>query len=153
MDLSTRGSSPVDWRVLADLTKETSYRDADAAPGDRYRLTAINGLGEEYLLGEVTLGSARPLSAWPLPYRGGTLNVMFATLGGFAQGKGSADVALYDVKGRRLRRLVEGDLDAGYHAVTWDGRDESGHKVSSGIYFLRMETAGTARSLKVTVTR
>ena len=145
------GSSPSDWRALVARTKETAYHDADAAPGDRYRLTAINGLDEEYVLGQVTFGAARPLSAWPLPYRGGTMHVLFETLGGFAHGKDPANVALYDVAGRRVRTLVDGDLDAGDHAVTWDGRDESGHTLSEGVYFLRMTTAGTARAVKVTV--
>ena len=145
------GSPSANWRPLVLLTRETSYHDVDAASGDRYRLTAINGLGEEYVLGEVSFGSTRPLSAWPVPYRGETLHVAFATLGGFAQGKGRTDVALFDVAGRRVRTIVAGDLDAGNHAVTWDGRDESGDTVSEGIYFLRMTTAGTVHSVKVTI--
>jgi hypothetical protein len=54
----------------------------------------------------------------------------------------AADVAVgldvYDLRARRVRRLVAGPLPAGTHAVAWDGRDEAGAPVASGVYFYRL---------------
>ena len=51
-------------------------------------------------------------------------------------------VAVYDVLGREVARLVNGSLDAGWHEVQWDGRNDRGATVSSGVYLLRVQ-AGT----------
>ncbi|MDZ7401546.1 MAG: T9SS type A sorting domain-containing protein [candidate division KSB1 bacterium] len=53
----------------------------------------------------------------------------------------SADVSLtvYDLQGRLVRHLVKGADAAGYHSVCWDGRDEAGQVVASGIYFYQLE--------------
>ena len=47
-------------------------------------------------------------------------------------------LALYDVGGRRVRTLAAGSLAAGRHDVSWDGRDDQGHPLASGIYFARL---------------
>ncbi len=49
-------------------------------------------------------------------------------------------IAVFDVTGRRIRMLLDAPQAAGYHAVGWDGRDEEGHRVTSGVYFYRMES-------------
>lgn len=50
-------------------------------------------------------------------------------------------LAVFDVAGRRVRTLVEGRQEAGPHSVSWDGSDKAGRTVSSGVYFIRLETA------------
>ncbi|MCK5595828.1 MAG: T9SS type A sorting domain-containing protein, partial [Candidatus Eisenbacteria sp.] len=51
-------------------------------------------------------------------------------------------LAVYNVAGRLVRTLVDGEVDPGYHSVVWDGRDNSGVEVGSGVYFCRMEAEG-----------
>jgi len=51
---------------------------------------------------------------------------------------GDVEVAVYDLAGRRLTVLAEGHHSAGRYTVTWEGRDDLGHRVASGIYFARM---------------
>ncbi len=41
---------------------------------------------------------------------------------------------IYNIKGQKVRSLVNGQIPAGYHTVTWNGKDENGRNVSSGIY-------------------
>jgi hypothetical protein len=50
-------------------------------------------------------------------------------------------VSVYDVNGRLVRTLVEGDVEAGVHTAAWDGHDGRGVRVAKGVYFCRM-TAG-----------
>lgn len=55
---------------------------------------------------------------------------------------GQVSVKVYNTLGQLVQTLVEGTIDAGSHAVTWNGRDHSGQTVPSGMYFYRMEAAG-----------
>ncbi len=47
------------------------------------------------------------------------------------------DVSLkvYDVKGRQIVTLQDGRMDAGYHTISWNGTDDTGRQMSSGVYF------------------
>jgi len=49
--------------------------------------------------------------------------------------EGSVRLTIYDIQGRRVRRLVEGGLGAGDHDVVWDGRNDAGRAARPGIYF------------------
>ena len=55
---------------------------------------------------------------------------------------GPAKLNVFDVSGRKVRTLVDGDQLAGSHAVVWDGRDDRGTPVASGTYWARLEFAG-----------
>jgi parallel beta-helix repeat protein/predicted outer membrane repeat protein len=50
-------------------------------------------------------------------------------------------LSIYDVSGRRVRTLVDRVEDAGRHEREWDGRDETGNDVASGVYFVRLTVA------------
>lgn len=50
-----------------------------------------------------------------------------------------AHLRVYDLLGQSIRILVHGPLSAGTHAVTWDGRDDLGRSMSSGVYLYRLE--------------
>jgi TolA-binding protein len=47
-------------------------------------------------------------------------------------------VKIYNFLGQEVRTLVDGQIAAGYHAVVWDGQDDFGRKVTSGVYFYRL---------------
>ena len=53
---------------------------------------------------------------------------------------GVARLTIFDVTGRAVRSLVDGTLPAGEHAIVWDGRDEAGHAVPSGIYLYKLQS-------------
>ena len=57
---------------------------------------------------------------------------------------GADDVRLeiFDVAGRRQRELLAGRMEGGRHSVAWDGREESGRRVGSGVYFYRLRAGG-----------
>jgi hypothetical protein len=145
------GSRSDGWRTIVALTRDNTYTDLSGGPGSRYRLSAVNGFGEELWLGEASLRPLKPLAAWPLPYRSGMLNISFATssLGGSTA---RTELLLFDVSGRLVRRLDSGVYESGYRTVTWDGRDAHGRRVAAGLYFLRTKSElGYERSIKVAV--
>jgi flagellar hook assembly protein FlgD len=49
----------------------------------------------------------------------------------------SVRLEIYDVAGRKVRSLVDESRSAGYHNVVWNGRDQNGSQVSSGVYLYR----------------
>ncbi len=57
---------------------------------------------------------------------------------------GKVRIEVFDLLGRRVRTLTDLEWPAGYHAVEWDGRDESGREIHSGVFLYRM-TAGSFR--------
>ncbi|MEW6050862.1 MAG: cohesin domain-containing protein [Candidatus Zixiibacteriota bacterium] len=53
---------------------------------------------------------------------------------------GRITLTVFDLLGRTVRTVADGDYAAGNHTVVWDGRDERGESVGSGVYFYRLET-------------
>jgi hypothetical protein len=62
-------------------------------------------------------------------------------------------VEIYNVLGQRVRTLVNEDLSAGAHRITWDGRDSGGRTMPSGMYFYRIQAPGVTQVKKVFVVR
>ncbi len=58
-------------------------------------------------------------------------------------------ITIYNVKGQAIRQLVQDNLAAGNHRVIWNGKDNNGRSVSSGVYLYRMETPAYSRTLKM----
>jgi hypothetical protein len=131
----------------------TQYTDRDGGPGSSYRLSAVNGLGEELELGQVSLGPVRALWAWPLPFRGKELHVSFAIFGALGARSGTAEVGLYDLSGRLVKVLAQGSFTGRQQTMTWDGRDGHGSPVAAGVYFLRAQSGGQTSKIKLTVVR
>jgi hypothetical protein len=52
----------------------------------------------------------------------------------------SISIKIYDITGTYMRTLVDQPQRVGYHTVVWDGTDDSGKKVPSGVYFVRFES-------------
>lgn len=53
------------------------------------------------------------------------------------------NLAIYNVLGRKVRTLVDGEKVAGFYSVQWDGLNDYKTKVGSGVYFVRIEARGT----------
>jgi hypothetical protein len=60
--------------------------------------------------------------------------------GGNGAGRAPVSLVVYDVRGRRVRTLVDAPQAAGRYRVDWDGRNDQGAPVGSGIYFYRIST-------------
>lgn len=63
--------------------------------------------------------------------------------------KQSVKLSVYDVNGRLVRMLVSGVKEVGTHSVTWDGRDNAGSSVSSGVYFYRLDAGKFSQTKKM----
>ncbi len=66
---------------------------------------------------------------------------------------GRTRLTIYDIAGRQVRNLEDGVLVGGEYVRLWRGRDNRGHAVGSGVYFVRLETSGTAMVRKLVLLR
>jgi flagellar hook assembly protein FlgD len=64
-----------------------------------------------------------------------------------------AHIEVYDLRGARVRTLMQGVQPAGRYVLTWDGKDGAGHPAAKGIYIVRMESADYVATRKVLMTR
>lgn len=64
---------------------------------------------------------------------------------------GRVTIEIFDVRGRRVGTLVDRRFDAGSNRLAWNGRDESGTALPSGVYFCRMTFAGSTLTRKITL--
>jgi hypothetical protein len=76
------------------------------------------------------------------------------TLVSFAMSStGPARVVVFDLRGRRVRTLLDAVRQTGIHHVGWDGRDGRGAPVASGVYFVRLETSSGTSTERLTRVR
>lgn len=69
----------------------------------------------------------------------------------YVAARGDLSVDIYDVQGRRVRALHAGPIDAGWHSLVWDGRDDAGRGQASGVYLVRARAAGQQGLQKMTL--
>jgi hypothetical protein len=66
---------------------------------------------------------------------------------------GHVDLSIYDVSGRKVKTLLDRKLGRGPHIVSWNGRNASGDRVASGVYFYRLDTSKKTISRKMILLR
>ncbi len=60
------------------------------------------------------------------------------------EGVERATLSVYNLAGGRVAKLIDGPVSAGRQSIVWNGRDASGRRVASGVYFVRLEAPGMA---------
>ena len=64
---------------------------------------------------------------------------------------GQVRLTVYDVLGKEVRSLVDGQQSAGRYVAEWDGRDASGQSVASGVYLYRLEAGDYVSTRRMTL--
>ncbi|MDZ7319060.1 MAG: T9SS type A sorting domain-containing protein, partial [candidate division KSB1 bacterium] len=62
-------------------------------------------------------------------------------------------LAIYDLLGRELRTLIDGEQTGGKHLVRWNGEDANGQPLASGIYICRLKAGSFVSSRKLLLVR
>ena len=63
--------------------------------------------------------------------------------------EGKVELCVYNIKGQKVKALINEKLNAGAHQVIWHGKDENGKSVSSGIYFYKMDSGRYTSVMKM----
>ncbi|NQV17955.1 MAG: SBBP repeat-containing protein [Armatimonadetes bacterium] len=59
------------------------------------------------------------------------------------------EISIYNIKGQKIKTLISNQLSAGEHSVVWDGKDDYGNKVSSGVYLYKLKAGDFQRVRKM----
>ncbi|MCH7879129.1 MAG: T9SS type A sorting domain-containing protein [candidate division Zixibacteria bacterium] len=63
--------------------------------------------------------------------------------------RSDVELVIYDVLGRRVKQLINQNLSAGSYTLGWDGTNQGGKTVASGVYYYQLKTDNTAQSKKM----
>lgn len=132
--------------ALVHQTGASAWADPSPNPwGHHYRITTVDVAGNEGEPGQPgALSSVEPgaapgrtalLGAAPNPFNPST------TLAFELAAPGHARLRVYDAAGRLVATLVDENRGAGRHEIVWDGRDDGGRAVASGVYLYRLDSA------------
>jgi hypothetical protein len=67
--------------------------------------------------------------------------------------RGGVRLELFGATGAIVRCLLDQEMSGGNHTVTWDGRDDAGRRVPSGVYFTRLASGGVAQTMRISTIR
>jgi hypothetical protein len=95
----------------------------------------VGDMGQTGVDDEIEIPDAVALSQnYPNPFNANT-TVNFRTAGGETR------LEVFSVTGSLVKTLIDGELEAGDHSIVWDGVDDAGNDVASGVYFYRLNSA------------
>jgi hypothetical protein len=87
------------------------------------------------------------IGAQPSPFSAST-RISFAT-----EARTTVSLRIHDASGRVVKTLFDGVEDPGIHDVTWDGKDDGGRDLPSGVYFYSLSSGNRVSSLKSVLLR
>ena len=150
-----RRTSPDTTRALLATIPlpDAAWSDTTAAGGATYEylLATFDGTGEGVpALATVSvpgdlLATSTPLHGYPNPARD-RVTLRFEV--GGASG-GHVRVTIFDLTGRRIRTLFDGDLPAGPQALEWTCRSDGGNPVAPGVYNVILESPGSRSQVQL----
>ena len=147
---ATGGTAPLTYSLSPTLPTGLTFDPATrtiagtprAATETAYTYTVTDANGATASLSLQTLPTAFSLADnFPNPFNPTTIQYALPQ---------AADVELtvYNVLGQPVRTLVAEHQSAGRYMVEWDATDDSGHRLSSGMYFYRLQASGQFREVK-----
>jgi hypothetical protein len=147
--ISRQAQQDTVWLLLEPWVRWVLLHEAGAGALFQERAAAAAGFNIEQDGGVAAVGEALPqpavrLTAWPNPFNPST-TVRFDLVAG-----GAVDLRVLDVRGRLVRTLAAGAVYAqGRHTLLWDGRDDAGAAVASGVYVVELSVGGVRDSQRV----
>ncbi len=138
VDLDLYPDTEFDYELLGLTPGETYEVGIEAvyvvgkSPIDTYQFT-YHGMGAN---DEAVSAVTSLYGNYPNPFNPET-NIKFSLAN-----KSKVELEVYNLKGQKVKTLVSDVLEAGPHSIVWNGMDERGKSVSSGVYFCKMKSDG-----------
>jgi Right handed beta helix region len=140
------------WRRMTPTTiaaKARDYLDSDAHVGERYRYQLVAVQGGESVVGQIEVAPrvALTLENTPNPFNPST-TIRFAI-----PSATGVRLEIFGVDGSHVRTVLAEKLVGGVYNRAWDGRDDEGKVVSSGVYFCRLAAGKQQLTRKMVLAR
>lgn len=147
-----------EYRDIATISASASgtyeFRDEDVFGGEvnYYRLTDVSTTGAKITHPAIKVlvnGRPRPTTYaltqnMPNPFTDRTMIEYSIPV------EGKVELGIYDVTGKLIRTLVSDNQSVNYYRVMWNGTDNSGNRVASGVYFYKLSSGNFETSQKMT---
>ena len=148
----------------SNTRKYYAFTDKQVMKGNRYyyrlsdkdyagKVTVLRTIGVDYFFkdnlttDEISLDNFQLFPAYPNPFNPQTL-IRWA-VPSKSQESVPVKIAVYNLTGSQLKVLINKTLSAGTYQLQWDGTDQQGNLLPSGIYFVRMEAGAFHQTIKV----
>jgi hypothetical protein len=157
-------SGTLEWTQLTPAGTAPSARGSHSALYDpvRHRMVVFGGSHNDYLNDVWALGWSTTVAVSDPPARSlisglrppvpnpacGTMSVSYALARA-----GRVQLGIFDVSGRLVRTLVDGERRAGVETVVWNGTAESGARSGAGVFFVRLAGPGLRETRRVVLLR
>jgi len=105
-------------------------------------MTAVEGEGEA-----VNPHEFRLEQGFPNPFNPST------TIEFSLPARGRVELAIYNLAGQQVRKLVSSVVDEGAHSIRWDGTDDGGSELATGVYLYRLQAGEQVSSRKLLLLR
>ncbi len=151
LEVSWTGSSWVDTVIDAVSAATCGVAIGRGRNDDTVRVYGCNRNGEVWEFTHIQpyvgteekpsndlLSSAENVSIYPNP----SLNKLKFLY--FLSEESTSEISVFDIAGKKIRTLLNEKQKPGYHEVYWDGIDDSGKKIPSGVYILSLKTDKTS---------
>jgi len=115
--------------VTGDATPDICISDGDSLFLYGFGPTVVGGENEQNLASKLAIHQN-----YPNPFNT-TTTIRYL----LSQGA-RVELSIYNIKGQKVKTLVDGFQSVGFRSVTWDGTDKNGSGVASGVYFYRVKT-------------
>ncbi len=128
------------------------YRDRDILPGRTliYRIGAVSGEREitSFELKVIAVNVMDfNLTNYPNPCN------PYTTISFVLDRPSRVRLDVFDAAGRRVSTLANGRFESGLHSIAWDGSNDKGESVNSGVYFYRLDAGKESRTNKLLLLR
>jgi hypothetical protein len=151
-------AASTDFAELADAVIERdglsfAFRDTGCKPGTayRYQVGVSDEAGRRVLFetGAVTTPAAKlALSQnYPNPFNPST------SISYYLPSKARVAIEIYDASGGLVKRLLNEERESGAHTIAWNGLDDRGTQVASGVYFSRLKVGKEVIARKMVLLR
>lgn len=115
--------------VNGDAMPEICISDGDSLFVYSTPVTAVEEENQENLVSAFVLNQN-----YPNPFNAQT-NISY-----YLPQSSNLELSIYNIKGRKVKTLVNAFQSAGFQSITWDGTNKNGAEVASGVYFYRVQT-------------
>ena len=130
IEIVTASGRAIPSKVDYQMVNDNGLRQASSIFTDRSKMYQIVSLET----GKEVPEPEKVLICYPNPFNPELTIVFFTT-----ECTENTEIKIYNIKGQKVRTLVNTVLSAGEHSVVWQGKDDKGNQVSSGVYFIRMQ--------------
>jgi flagellar hook assembly protein FlgD len=93
---------------------------------------------------EIVTAKDLNLNNYPNPFNPSTI-ISFNVL----SGTHDTEISIFNIKGQKIKTLIKEKMTVDTHSVTWNGKDDSGRNVASGVYFYQLKNGSISDSKKM----